>query len=157
MGLMATMLPGVRPSISLASLPTASTSPVFLLMATMEGSLTTMPLPRAYTSVLAVPRSMARSLEKMLNSDLRLCRRVEEWNPLDDIRDLALSDRCHCRAYAVLSLRRGAVSIILWEEPRFAVKPKSQYLGRYLHMTPGFTESQFSSAMCLRRPWHSAL
>src|SRR6266850_1350042 len=48
MGLMATMLPGVRPSISLASLPTASTSPVFLLMATMEGSLTTMPLPRAY-------------------------------------------------------------------------------------------------------------
>src|ERR1039458_3656076 len=39
MGLMATMLPGVRPSISLASLPTASTSPVFLLSATMEGSL----------------------------------------------------------------------------------------------------------------------
>ena len=31
-GLMATMLPGVRPSISLASLPTASTSLVFLLM-----------------------------------------------------------------------------------------------------------------------------
>ena len=29
MGLMATMLPGVRPSISLASFPTASTSPVF--------------------------------------------------------------------------------------------------------------------------------
>jgi len=28
-------------------LPTASTSPVFLLMATMEGSLTTMPLPAA--------------------------------------------------------------------------------------------------------------
>src|SRR6478609_7836160 len=129
MGLMATMLPGVRPSISLASLPTASTSPVFLLMATMEGSLTTMPLPRAYTSVLAVPRSMARSLEKMLNSDLRLCRRVEEWNPLDDIRDLALSDRCHCRAYPVVAVRMGAVSIILWEEPRFAVKPKSRHLG----------------------------
>jgi len=47
MGLMATMLPGVRPSISLASVPTASTSPVFLLMATMEGSLTTIPLPAA--------------------------------------------------------------------------------------------------------------
>src|SRR5579862_3630879 len=107
MGLMATMLPGVRPSISLASLPTASTSPVFLLMATMEGSFTTMPLPRAYTSVLAVPRSMARSLEKILNSDLRLCRRVEEWNPLDDIRDLALSDRCHCRAYPVAYARLG--------------------------------------------------
>ena len=44
MGRMATMLPGVRPSISLASLPTASTLPVILLTATMEGSETTMPL-----------------------------------------------------------------------------------------------------------------
>src|SRR3982075_1828012 len=85
MGLMATMLPGVRPSISFASLPTASTSPVFLLMATIEGSFTTMPLPRAYTSVFAVPRSMARSLEKMLNRDLRLWLRVPEWNPLFDM------------------------------------------------------------------------
>src|SRR5689334_9007204 len=68
-GLMATMLPGVRPSISFASLPTASTSPVFLLIATIEGSLTTMPLPFAYTSVFAVPRSMARSEEKRLNKD----------------------------------------------------------------------------------------
>src|SRR4029077_20868679 len=62
-GLMATMLPGVRPSMSLASLPTASTRPLTLLMATIDGSLTTMPLPRAYTQVLAVPRSIARSLE----------------------------------------------------------------------------------------------
>ena len=61
MGRMATMFPGVRPTISLASLPTASTSPVVLLMATIEGSLTTIPLPRTETSVLAVPRSMARS------------------------------------------------------------------------------------------------
>src|SRR5678815_4054772 len=53
MGLIATMLPGVRPSISLASLPTASTSPVFLFSATMEGSLNTMPLPLANTSVFA--------------------------------------------------------------------------------------------------------
>ena len=44
MGRMATMLPGVRPSISLASLPTASTLPVTLFTATMEGSETTMPL-----------------------------------------------------------------------------------------------------------------
>src|ERR1019366_1062502 len=85
-GLMATMLPGVRPSISLASLPTASTSPVFLLMATIEGSLTTMPLPRAYTSVLAVPRSMARSLENIQNNERRLCERDEPLlNPLFDI------------------------------------------------------------------------
>src|SRR5712692_342289 len=32
-------------------------------MATKEGSFITMPSPRTYTSVLAVPRSMARSLE----------------------------------------------------------------------------------------------
>jgi hypothetical protein len=69
MGLMATMLPGVRPSISFASLPTASTSPLFLLMATMEGSLTTIPLPLAKTSVLAVPRSIARSEENRLNKE----------------------------------------------------------------------------------------
>src|SRR6187397_1457894 len=71
-GLMATMLPGVRPSMSLASLPTASTRPFTLLMATIEGSLTTMPLPRAYTQVLAVPRSIARSLEKSDNIERRL-------------------------------------------------------------------------------------
>src|SRR5471030_2621128 len=69
MGLMATMLPGVRPSISFASLPTASTSPVFLLIATMDGSLTTMPLPLAKTRVLAVPRSIARYDENRLNRE----------------------------------------------------------------------------------------
>src|SRR6476469_6099191 len=141
MGLMATLLPGVRPSISLASLPTASTSPVFLLMATMEGSLTTMPLPRAYTSVLAVPRSMARSLEKILNSDLRLCRRVEEWNPLDDIRDLALSNRCHYRANPVASVRVGGRALILWDNPRFALKPKSRDLG-CSSRNPGFLPAE---------------
>src|SRR5579875_2527951 len=71
-GRMATMLPGVRPSISLASRPTASISPFSLLMATMDGSLTMTPLPFAYTSVLAVPRSMARSEEKTLKSERRL-------------------------------------------------------------------------------------
>src|SRR5574341_873 len=68
-GLMATMLAGVRPSMSLASLPTATISPLFLLRATMEGSLTTMPRLLAKTSVLAVPRSMARSDEKILKRD----------------------------------------------------------------------------------------
>src|SRR5438876_6511872 len=68
---MATMLPGVRPSISLASLPTASTSPVFLLIATMEGSLTTIPFPLAKTRVLAVPRSMAKSDENRLKRERR--------------------------------------------------------------------------------------
>ena len=46
-GLMATMLPGVRPSISFASRPTASVRPVTLLMATIDGSFSTIPLPRA--------------------------------------------------------------------------------------------------------------
>src|ERR1700730_11282766 len=69
---MATTLPGVRPSMSLASRPTATTSPLFLLMATMEGSLTTIPLPPENTSVFAVPKSIARSDENKLNTDLRL-------------------------------------------------------------------------------------
>ena len=60
-GLMAVMLPGVRPSISFASVPTASMWPLILLIATIDGSDTTMPLPRAKMQVLAVPRSMARS------------------------------------------------------------------------------------------------
>src|SRR5579872_1204591 len=86
MGLMATMLPGVRPSMSLASLPTASTSPVFLLIATMEGSLTTMPLPAANTRVFAVPRSMARSLENMLNRERKPCvRELRDGKPFKDI------------------------------------------------------------------------
>ena len=46
-GRIAVMLPGVRPSISFASVPTASMRPVTLLNATIDGSLTTMPLPRA--------------------------------------------------------------------------------------------------------------
>src|SRR5690348_1684530 len=93
MGLMATMLPGVRPSISLASLPTASTSPLFLLMATMEGSLTTMPLPRAYTRVFAVPRSMARSLENMLARErILLNQEPFLWKPLDDDIRCSLQD-----------------------------------------------------------------
>src|SRR5512141_365610 len=65
MGRMATMLPGVRPSMSLAALPTASTLFVILFTATMEGSRTTIPRPSAKTSVFAVPRSIARSEEKI--------------------------------------------------------------------------------------------
>src|ERR1700704_5651986 len=71
-GLIATILPGVRPSMSLASFPTASTRPFTLLMATIDGSLTTMPLPRAYTQVFAVPRSIARSLENKESIERRL-------------------------------------------------------------------------------------
>src|SRR5882724_8899114 len=71
-GRMAMMLAGVRPSISFASLPTASTRPVLWLTAMIDGSHSTMPLPLAYTSVVAVPRSIARSFENRLSTDLGL-------------------------------------------------------------------------------------
>src|SRR5690606_31943788 len=53
--------PGVRPSISLARLPAATSSPVSTLRATTLGSSRTMPRSRAWIRVLAVPRSIARS------------------------------------------------------------------------------------------------
>src|SRR3974390_2319729 len=71
-GLIAPTLPGVRPSMSFASRPTATTSPLILLIATMEGSFTTIPLPCENTNVFAVPKSIARSDENKLNTDLRL-------------------------------------------------------------------------------------
>src|SRR5262245_8375152 len=71
MGRMATMFPGVRPSISFALFPTASTLWVTLLIATIDGSETTIPRPRAKTRVLAVPRSIARSLENRLKIERR--------------------------------------------------------------------------------------
>lgn len=61
MGRTATMLPGVRPIIFLASAPTARIPPVLVLIATTDGSLSTIPRPLTYTSVLAVPRSTAMS------------------------------------------------------------------------------------------------
>jgi hypothetical protein len=64
-GRMATISAGVRPTISLASRPMASTFLLLFSMATTEGSLMTMPLFRTLTNVLAVPRSMPMSCEKM--------------------------------------------------------------------------------------------
>ena len=60
-GRIAWMVPGVRPSIRLASRPTACTSPLRASIATTDGSDSTMPRPRTYTSVFAVPRSTAMS------------------------------------------------------------------------------------------------
>ena len=45
-GRMALIVPGVRPSMRLASIPTACTSPVRESIATTLGSLSTMPRPR---------------------------------------------------------------------------------------------------------------
>ena len=62
-GRTAMMLAGVRPTIRLASAPTSSTFLVRASMATTLGSLMTMPRPRTWTRVLAVPRSMPMSRE----------------------------------------------------------------------------------------------
>src|SRR3954463_4845775 len=60
-GRSAEIVAGVRPIIRWASAPTAWTSPVRWSIATTEGSDNTMPRPRTYTSVFAVPRSTAMS------------------------------------------------------------------------------------------------
>src|SRR5580698_9161237 len=79
-GRTATMLPGVRPIIRLASTPTATIAPVFVFSATTEGSLSTMPRPRTYTRVFAVPRSTAmsrpRNASALLIRDKNLPKRV---------------------------------------------------------------------------------
>src|SRR3954453_7457555 len=60
-GRIALIVEGLRPSICLASAPTACPSPLETSTATTDGSETTMPRPRTYTSVFAVPRSTAMS------------------------------------------------------------------------------------------------
>src|SRR5262245_22051774 len=52
--------------MALASLPTATTLWVWLSTATTEGSLRTIPWPFTCTTVFAVPRSIATSLENQL-------------------------------------------------------------------------------------------
>src|SRR5262249_26135139 len=104
------MLPGVRPSISFAALPTART----LSMprpsrdtATTEGSETTMPWPFAYTTVLAVPRSMARSLENQPRIGSRITAPPPDRcadAPLQAAFRVARSPRGH-RAETVLTTR----------------------------------------------------
>ena len=67
-GRMATILPGVRPSIRLASSPTARTSLVPAFTATTDGSRSTIPWSFTLTKVFAVPRSIPMSFEKNPNS-----------------------------------------------------------------------------------------
>ena len=57
------MLPGVLPTIRLASSPTAKTSLLSASIATTDGSCTTTPRPFTKTSVLAVPKSIPMSRE----------------------------------------------------------------------------------------------
>src|SRR4051812_44788491 len=60
-GRVAEIVAGVRPIMRFASLPTAWTRSVRVSIATTDGSWSAMPSPRTYTSVFAVPRSMAMS------------------------------------------------------------------------------------------------
>ena len=55
------MWAGVRPIIRLAIAPTATMPWVLVFTATTLGSFRTMPRPRTYTRVLAVPKSTAMS------------------------------------------------------------------------------------------------
>ncbi len=70
-GRMATMFPGVRPSISLASPPTASTRLVTRVDGDDRRLADDDPRPSAKTSVFAVPRSTARSEENHEKSERR--------------------------------------------------------------------------------------
>jgi hypothetical protein len=65
------------------------------LIATIDGSLTTIPLPRAYTQVLAVPRSMARSLENNDSIERRLNEKLLEKAVID--RKASTDDRWRSR------------------------------------------------------------
>ena len=80
-GRMVSILPEARPSICLASAPTACNSLVSELMATTEGSRRLMPFPFTKTRVFAVPRSIAKSLEnksqKKLNTTMILLRLIK--------------------------------------------------------------------------------
>src|SRR5262245_46596965 len=74
------MLAGARPSIALASAPTATTEWSLVLRATIDGSSTTMPRPAAYTRTFAVPRSTARPLGNIRASERK---RIGLRTPLD--------------------------------------------------------------------------
>jgi len=63
-GLITCICSGVLPIISFASLPIANTLLVVLSIATMEGSVKTIPLPLTNINVFAVPKSIPISFEK---------------------------------------------------------------------------------------------
>ena len=59
------MLSGARPNINFASLPNALGLSVLRSIAITEGSSKTIPLLDTYTNVLAVPRSIPMSRERL--------------------------------------------------------------------------------------------
>ena len=107
-GRTASMLPGVLPSISFATWPTAMPSfmtlPVLVLTATTLGSLRTMPFARVQTSVLAVPRSMPRSVENWPRKRSKITRSAP-WGAVGPRRGAS----CRRPSPVVRAPRRGAV------------------------------------------------
>ena len=55
-------------NISFASVPVATISPVFLSIATTDGSFKIIPFPFIVTKIFAVPRSMPISFEPKVNN-----------------------------------------------------------------------------------------
>jgi len=155
MGLMATILPGVRPSILFGFFaPRPSTSPVFLLMATMEGSLTTMPLARApYTNVVGGPQVNGKGpLEKNTEQRSQVVQAASKNGiRLDDIRDLALSKPLSLPGRTRLLLRGwgAVVHNSMGKNPVFAVKPKSP-VPREIRSRGGADATGLRSSFCHR-------
>src|SRR6266699_1389987 len=94
------MLPGVRPIIFFASAPTARMPPVLVLIATTDGSLSTIPRPLTYTSVLAVPRSTAMSRPRKASA-LLICfplvqRVLVPRDPREPGQDMGLPLTAYC-------------------------------------------------------------
>src|SRR5437773_772000 len=93
-GRMATIDAGVRPTIRFASAPIARMFPVRRSLATTEGSLMTMPRPRTWTSVFAVPRSMPISLRGLRGraGDRSRAARVRESGQPDRLVAIVIGD-----------------------------------------------------------------
>ena len=89
---MAWMWAGVRPIIRLASAPTATGRPSLVLTATTDGSLSTMPSPRTYTRVLAVPRSTAMSRPTIDDREEKTCPAMR-WSLPVELDDEVPEDR----------------------------------------------------------------
>src|SRR5262250_3035826 len=80
-------------------------------MATIDGSFITMPSPRTYTRVFAVPRSMARSLEK---------------SPARTLSSMVVLSRVAASVDGHSLLRLVHSSISVWEQTRTPGAPQTE-------------------------------
>ena len=110
------MFAGVRPSISCASVPTASIEPLAVLNATIDGSFRTMPRPRAKTQVFAVPRSIATSVANAEKKFIKGLRDRTSWQ-------VGCRSQPPCRSFR----RRGAVAELPCRHKSFRVLPDNGF------------------------------